>query len=364
MKVWPQIAVLLHLVSSGVVEPRIRQASSNINTETIVPAKVPTIIRRRKSNVELIHIPSTGGSENGDNDHGGSRLGIMTTLKDHPQQLNLEALNNAARNNQLNFMVQFPKLDLQTKNRHEQPSLVERLNQRNKKFAVEELAQPEAILRAMSLSVSSYGIFSRDVSMSMDFPKTRSNSDFDLALREERNFFLRSGSLSMLVDLPEDREIVLFQMSGMSMSLGTEVRSTRAGPKWRIQSRESILNQYQMIDMSMPSEPTPPSPETLPPGSTSPPATMPSIMTTIPTTILPGQPTMAPGSSIPTLVSESSSSLSPSAEAEPPSMPDRTLSPTEASSNEFPSGLRSSVRYSGMVGSVIVLLCTIMSVIW
>lgn len=227
MRLLLRIAILLHIVSSGVVEPRIRQASSSVNTGSFMPAKLPKIIRRRKSSTELILIPSTGGSNNDDN--GMQQPGIMTTVEGSAIRTDLQGLNNAIRKNQMKLVAQAPQLNMFMKDRHEQPNLLSRINERNKKIMVQEVTEPTAMLRIFSLSMSmpvderdaDLMGYDRDFSMSVRMGMTRS-TDHDAAITEERDFYLRSGSLSMIASLPEDRDILLFQMSSMSMDSETK----------------------------------------------------------------------------------------------------------------------------------------------
>jgi hypothetical protein len=221
-----QVAVLLHILTSHVVKPLIRQVSS---TGSSVPAPFPRNFRRRTSSADFIRIYTSDGSSTDEYEKGGLQSGIMMTLERSLQAINLEGLNN-----QEEIVEQAHKPVMFTKDRREGPSLISRLSERNKKVMIEEITAPDIMLRIFSLSMSlpantigedssTHNGTPTDFSMSMKLIRTKS-ADTDLAIEEERDFFLRSGSLSMLAALPQDREILQFQMKNMCMSMDLERR--------------------------------------------------------------------------------------------------------------------------------------------
>jgi hypothetical protein len=214
-----QIIILLYLLSSDMVEPRTRQITS-VGSSGAAP--FPKILRRRTYSVELIDIRSSGGSSNDKYEKGKLQSGIMMTLDRSLLASNLEGLNHVIQKNQMEVMEQAPKLNMFTNDNHERLSLVSRLSQRYKKVMIKEVTEPNNFLRMFSLGMSLPA--DADFSMSISLAMTES-ADIDLAIAEERDFFSRSVSLSMLASLPEDGNNLQSQMNSMCMSMDFEMRS-------------------------------------------------------------------------------------------------------------------------------------------
>ena len=390
---WIQISILLHFLSHGVVEPRIRQASPVISngSSTPLPVNLPKVVRkRRKSTLELIQVQ-------GDGDGDGQRSGIMNEQQEeerkppnHPQNLNIEGLNQAIQHNQIQFMGEAPKLDFLIKERHEKPNLLQQLNERNKQIEMEEIENPEALFRSFSMSMEdsdeaeakltrsfsmsmapdvrdvdlSHDPAFRQFSMSMSMParaRSSGEEDSDAALAEETLFYLRQGASSMGPPMSMESRAVVNQASQETTQIPVRPRS---------------INLYQMQGMSMtpsaPSAPSTPSAPTMPstgsPAETQAPATTPSPTPTDgrqpPDTL----PTLAPNASsggptdapVPTISPVPTSPPVPTVSPAPsaPVMPDRTLAPTEEGTNQPSSSSRYGVSTipTTMIGVMIVLL--------
>jgi hypothetical protein len=377
---------LFHVLSQGMVEPRIRQASPVLTNGSSppLPEDLPKLMRkRRKSNLELITVHPDSGDV--------PRFGIMDEEQmplqsQRLQNLNIEGLNQATQHNQMHLMRETPKLNVLMKDRHERPSLFEQLNERNKKVQMEEMESPNAILRAFSMSMKmgedsdpklgsfsmslameeremdlTYNMVQRQFSMSMGMPpRTRSGgSDEGVAWTEDNEFFSRSGSAFMMV----------------SMSMGSRtIADHESQESGRIPLRPRSINFFQMQDMSMaPTMPSVPSAPSTP--TTASPISLPSVTTTSPDgssgslppdpspSLAPdgvsgGGPTDAPAatagpvrtqapvptdSPVPTQAPVPTTSPAPSE----PIMPDRTLAPTEEGTDEL-SAAASTQGFSGI----------------
>ena len=162
----------------------------------------------------------------------------------HPSQLDLQGLNQAGQKNQMQMMAKAPRLNMLIKNRQEKPSLVSQVNERTKNIQLHIYQDPQTatnMVRAMSLEMSlpevdqkgrdfaEEDIVYKDFSLSMSMPTQRArseSSDEELAKEEERQFFLRSGSMSMFSSLAEFRDEELYQMSDVVSSMSMETSRT------------------------------------------------------------------------------------------------------------------------------------------
>ncbi|KAL3919979.1 MAG: hypothetical protein SGILL_003487 [Bacillariaceae sp.] len=335
---WFQASILFHFLSHGVVEPRIRQANPaiTITNGSSLPVEFPRLVRkRRKSNLELIPVQSNG--DGGTAPHVGMMQedGVQQQQRPkperHPQQLNLEGLNQAVQQNQMQTLAESPKLDELMKDRHEKPSLVSQINEKNKKLQMLVFDEPEAILRAFSMSMEESAML-RQFSMSMADPREADvtydmlqrqfsmsmrmrnfEGDFKSLWQEEEDFFMRQGTLSM-------------SMESRTTDVLTE--SSRGIP-----IRPRGIQTFQMQDaMSMPSAPSAPSMPSVPAPAVPTTPSMPS--TGSPVSLAPGT-TISPG--VPSAPSTApDAGRAPTTTTPPPTpftMPDRTLNPTEASTD-------------------------------